>query len=527
VNNSIVFILLIILGVLLNHKRLNELPAGVHAWSQADKYAIAARFLEGRNILDAATFSLQTPDGKVGCEFPLIPYLAAKTTLIIGQKDLLPFVYRMITWLFFSLGVFALFKILINFFYVKRVMSAFFVILICFSPLLLFYGFNFQIDISAFGLVLFSLYYFISFLKYRSGFSFAISVLFVSIASAIKLSAMIYFVPILISGMLCLFYSKNKNLRTPILLSFLYASIFMAAWYYYNSELYVNFNKVNYNFVFLTGPQNLERISDVRTLIYAFQKWKFEYFNALQWIFISITLIAGFVFAFRFRSIQNLFVKNKLPKLGFTFGFLFCALGFVVLMGKQFSDHDYYIITPFLPAFFLIIVFAFAHLYKIIFAKSIFQILMFVLASNTLFFSLNQSNARMADEYKFNSHSISNHISWAKSGDKNLANMGIEEDAAILVLYAYSSNIHLVHFNRKGLIITEEELSRSTPFLEKWLHLIRPKYILFENEFEHKFWEQKPYLKPYLLSIPNTESYKVYSVNDSLFEIEAIKNYQF
>ena len=57
-----VLILIIGLGLLYQHNYLNEFPSHVHAWAQADRYALSLGFLEnGFDLLHPPDVYLQPP----------------------------------------------------------------------------------------------------------------------------------------------------------------------------------------------------------------------------------------------------------------------------------------------------------------------------------------------------------------------------------------------------------------------------------------------------------------------------------
>jgi len=131
---------------------LNDGPRGIHQWAQADRVAVCLRYADGKELLDAATYSMKTHDGNTGVEFSGFQYLIGQIIRMGVSENYVFFLLRFGTFLVFFSSLFALVFSLLRKenIWIKSLLLIF----IISSPLLLYYGHNFLPDILALSLVL-------------------------------------------------------------------------------------------------------------------------------------------------------------------------------------------------------------------------------------------------------------------------------------------------------------------------------------------------------------------------------------
>jgi hypothetical protein len=147
VENYFALLIIFILGFTFHFKYINEFPSNIHAWAQADRYALALGFTKNNlNFFKPQTFILnpQFPyNGKVpmkesitAVDFPIHDYIPAVIMKITGNNS--PWIFRLYILLYSFLGLFYLYKLtylLTNSFY-KSIFVLIFTATLCFPPLL-------------------------------------------------------------------------------------------------------------------------------------------------------------------------------------------------------------------------------------------------------------------------------------------------------------------------------------------------------------------------------------------------------
>lgn len=511
------FVYFVLIGILLSVQ--NPLPKGVHAWAQADRLSLSMNFLHTNNILEPSTHCLQTENGRVGCEFPLIPYVVAKISQFSQFENYLPFIYRNFVWCFWVLGLFVLSKIFQKYYEMERNSALFLSLLLHSSPILIFYGHNFLMDVPAYALVLTAFYYFIAFCRKPAFNTFAWTLFFSALASIVKISALLYFGSFMAAGFItALFLYKSLPRKYLWYVMFVVCCVFLYFFYYYNHFNYVKFNKDNWSMVFLSESRPLKSFEDIRLIVYGFNKWKLEIFTLPQWLLIIGVFVLGLYKLLRSRKMPFSTSIFKSPKTWF-FVFYTPALSvLLVFLGYQYLDHDYYYIVPFFPLLFLFVgksipkEIGLLKLYPKISSVAIVlvPILLFLLG-------LSQTYKRSQTHYAKGNVDITTDITWLNNGNQILSDVGVPKDAKIFVLYEFSMNIHLVYFDRMGLIVTEEEMNRETPFLEEWIEDTKPNYFIFRNQFKENFFARRPEFKDLLTPVFQNQEYTLWKLDVDKF----------
>jgi len=142
-----IIIILIAGGWYLHHPWMYDYPSHIHAWAQADRYAIALGFINnGFNFFKPETFIFNHqfpndwlvagPATITSVDFPIHEYFIAIIMKLAGTQS--PFIFRLYTLCYSLLGFFFLYKTvyLLSKDYFK---SLLFMLFAWLSPLLVYY----------------------------------------------------------------------------------------------------------------------------------------------------------------------------------------------------------------------------------------------------------------------------------------------------------------------------------------------------------------------------------------------------
>lgn len=473
----------------------NQLPYGMHNWAQSDRYSVAVQYLDNNNFFKARTHNLSTVDGRVGVEFPLIQYTSAKISNLFGN-NFLPFVYRLSNLLLLLGGLF---------FFTKqwntdKITKTILAFALFFSPVILFYSFNFLPDITGLGFLLFGFGFVVKFIQKHELKQAFLSLLFLGIATLVKTTSGIFLLAV--GGSLCLHFLRPVNWKKLFAIGMftigMVAVVFLYDYFY--------FHKVNEDFysrIFMSQKQPITDLSSWKALVRAFKFWHGQYLTWPQTILI-VGLIAARPFFFKSRIptlLKYILIISTIGLIGFTF-----------LMGKQYSDHDYYFITSWIPLF-ILIAFSFAPTSDDFQKKRvnwILQIGVAIFMVITAIQSMQQYSNRMLPEFTWKNRPISTDIEWMLDGQKELDNLGIPETDIIFVGYDAAPNTSLVYFNRMGKAFNHEEMTRDSANMSYWMARIRPNYFIVPAVWNANLAEDQPVLYKQLVPFASRTNYVIY-----------------
>ncbi len=330
------FCLLVFSAIYNYHNIISYPPQSIHYWRQADCASMALLYAEnGMNFFQPQTHNLNSDKRTTGYgvgEFPIIYYIAGGLYQIFGSLDLL---LRGINLLIFFLGLFYLFKLvhLVSKDYYWAILLP---LLIFTSPLVIYYANNFLPESPSLALVFIGWYFFFKMREHFSLKYLALSVLFFSIASMLKVTSGISLVAILIiwglEAMKLLKFKKNSKLfGLPFKSLFIILSGFVvnAAWYlfalWYNGLHRTKYFRTGIKGYWQIQQEEISRITEKFT-----GNWKFFLFNDSMFFLLAIILILVLISYKR----KLLLTINLLLVMG--------CFSFLVLWFGLLFDHDYY-----------------------------------------------------------------------------------------------------------------------------------------------------------------------------------------
>lgn len=316
---------------------LQEGPFGLHYIRQTDSLAFVDNYLLfDHGFWEPATYNLLSKNGNGASEFPIMYYITAQVSDLLGIDSIL---LKWVHLLVITLGVYALYRSCRLF---QSVLMSFSITLLSISSTIFFYyAYNYLPDAPALGFIYIGNYFVLRGVKEKSTNYFLIisSFVFLTLASLIKA----YFGIYLISGAVTLLYFGWRQKDATILRTSFAASTFgflvTIAWVLYVS----NFNKENQNDYFLTSILPIWNCTsnEIKTVLdYINNYWlnKVLYPSSRHVVIICLLCYAAIEVVLKRFTCITLW-------LGMT---ILGLLAFFILMFRQFQDHDYYFLV-FLP----------------------------------------------------------------------------------------------------------------------------------------------------------------------------------
>lgn len=473
----------------------NKLPLGVHNWAQADRYSVAVRYLDHYNFLEARTHNLSTIDARVGVEFPIVQYISARISGIVGPT-FLPVIYRSINLFLLIIG----FTRFVRSWNIPSVQKVIIGATLFFSPLLYFYAFNFLPDTSGLAFLLIAFGYFIDF-SHTKQLKFGLrSLVFAGIATLIKTTCGIYFLAI--SGTVFLQYIKPFAISQLLKLAGTVLLIIGIIWSYD----YYFFHKVNEDFysrIFMSKQQPLNSFQDFQGFIKGLTYWHGQYLTWPQTVLILICVLLTIVYR----------RKTKQNSIGWRL-VIIASLGlllFFKLMGAQFINHDYYFIAAVLPLLFLILWLSYTALQNTELAQHKWvSIALALFMLSTGYLSVTDYHKRMNSHFVWKHRDIITDIEWMQNGNEILTDIGIPSTDIIFVGYDAAPNTSLVYFNRLGKAFNHEEMTRDSSNMKYWSERIQPDYYIFPTEWASTLSTDQPWLFGQLVLFAKRPTFLVY-----------------
>lgn len=466
-------LMFLVTGFALEQRLDNKLPAGVHVWAQADRYALSAQFYErGTAINEAYTYYMGSKNGRVGVEFPVVPWLSAKVCKGLNKdSSSLPSIFRWINWLILFSGISALSSVLIpkgsN--GLRPLWLSLFLIA---SPVALFYGFGFIPDAAAAGLIFWGAAMLFHFITHQVHQYAMASLLLLGVASLVKVTSGIY----LVASWMTICYAlwkapvERKWIKYGLFsLVFLMVALGVAVYdYYWVHKINIDY----YAPVFMSKINPVKSLNEWRDIFSAMRFWDREYYSTPQYIFASFTLL-----------ISGIRTGRKLRKLLQSEVYVFTSLLIIgiliwsILFGKQLPDHDYYFLSSFYP---------WLGIMMLIESRSIMKregcmggLLWLFLGISAFSIGATQFEKRQDDHYVNGFTTVDNHVDWLKKA--KLPDNLIGKNELIFVFYEFEPNLSLVYFDRRGMVFNHEEMSRQTDHIEYWGKRLQPAYIIIRN----------------------------------------------
>jgi hypothetical protein len=450
----------------------NDGPRGIHQWAQADRVAVCLRYIEGKALLDPATYSMKTPDGNTGVEFSGYQFILAKIVQAGFPIKYLSLLFRLVTFTLFFTSLFALVFSLLK--KEKMLFNSLVTIFLLSSPILLYYGYNFLPDVLALSMILVCFY-----LMHRNLDRYILLILCISgLSMLIKTSSGIYF----ISFMAIYFLQNVKKWDTKLSLAGVLFVLIAAGVAYYDYFLVHVRSKDLWSVVFLSEPMRITSWEHFTFVLDTASRYTYDYFSRPQWWLI---LALG---------VLSIWVKRKeiLTNINWRLALL-VALGLsslTLLFGIQFMNHDYYVIGTFIPIIIYFTLKAIAY-----FAPYVHPRTAIVIMSIFALTSFSKGNARyferMSEIVHIDGYAEPYERNWIL-GAAEVIDRYVPADDLIFTVYNMEPNWSLVYAGRRGATFTAEELARDNSPFDYYLRLLKPNYVLCRTSLCDQFAIDNP-----------------------------------
>jgi hypothetical protein len=468
--------LIIALALSYNLGYLNDLPAYIHAWAQADRYALALGFTEnGLNFFKPQTFiyNHQFPYWWMRAEnhtvtavdFPLHDYIPAVIMEITGVYE--PFIFKGYILLTSIVGLFFLFK-LAHLITGRFATALFTIVFASTSPVFVYYQANFLPTIPSLAAAMVGVYFYYRYSTEKHIRFFWWSILALTIAA---LSRTTFAIPLIaISGVEFLRILRKEGSWHQRFWPLAFSVIVILSYLAYNSYL-----RHHYGSHFLSSLMPPENLNDAKELVAeSWNNWGLQYLSSWHYaIFVSFSALTAY-FVLR-RNVAADTFKNWFGL--FTATYLFGCFCFAVIMLRQFPAHDYYFLdTFFLPLLLVMIkivavVLTHANRFE---ARIIHLFALLITVALVLVPFDSQQNRRAPGVENKTAITIKNFEGSAHFLDS----LGISREARILVIDAVAPNLPFIHLKREGYAVMMPTYDNIKEAMS-WDY----DYVVVQNEF--------------------------------------------
>ena len=489
---------IIVLGLQLGTKHLNDFPAYAHAWAQSDWYAIALGFRDnGYDLFHPQTmiYNKQFPglwckdfgDTVTSADFPIHEYIVALLMTLFGSTA--PWVFRGWTLLCSLAGLWFLF-LLCRRLILSWLKALAVVIVAITSPLYAYYFANFLPSAPALALVMAGLWSYVKYWQEDKIGYWHLAIGLLSLGAMTRTSQAVALVAV--GGFELLRILREETTFNGKWPAVLLGGLAIGGYLLWNSHLRAVHGSIFLNH--LMPPRNWE---DVQTVWLTVAKEQENghyglYFGLFQqWLMIAVAAAALVVTLIRHRKEDSPESCRKLPIALLAAIWTFGELLFVVAMWRQFSHHDYY----FLDCLWLPVLFWIALALKAIpvpsGAKGQWALAaVVILASVPMYNEVKNSQKQLHTGYDMATDCYENYL----GSDRWLDSLGVSRDARILSFLSYPQNSPFILMERKGYSIMWQGTDANVDILLWKAAQFDFDYMVVEDYMVHNFFDKHRYL---------------------------------
>lgn len=426
----------------------------MHAWTQSDRYAIALMFLEnGFNLFKPQTFNLETIEGVIATDFPIVEFFAAAIMKITGNTE--PVIFRSFL---LSLSIVAhlfLFRSarLLNY----AIPTAVWIMVFSFTmPILLHYQAGFIPSVSGYAFFLIGLYFAIKEWKINDDSIFYWAMGFFLLAALVRKPFVLF---AFAYGVMHVF-PIIKN-RKKIIGSFIAAAIFIS-YFIYNA--YLN-NK--YGAALLTSVTTADGLGHWYTLILEiFKRWSKEFLSTSHYLILCSACIISLI---KWRSL------HKHLMIFFSLTLLLGIIYFNVMI-SQFIHHEYYFIDSLYPSVIILLLFVTS------FIKPYNKYIKYLLAVGIMISLLKYADPFLLDKFSNKIWDRGAQVMHNYEGAEALLDsLNIPNEAKLLCIDVHSTNRPLIWSNRKGYTLRNTRKEKLREAVDKYDF----DYLIVQNQYFH------------------------------------------
>ena len=426
--------------------QLNHAPMGIHAWAQADYYAMAQRFyMDSWNLFEAQTWVLNKqfpyewgrimPDGVTSGNIAIHPYLVGMCMRLFGTDN--PMIYRVycLAWAFVLI------------YYVIKIMDqlemqTFFrwIIggMVVFAPVFMYYSTNFLNAIPCLAQMFIGVYFYLKYLDTEEKSDWNKAVLILGILPIFRTTFLLVFIAVLCNEGL-MWLAKRKTFK-ELIRQFLIVLIPLALiviWKVWDKHLFLQKDGI-----FLSELMQVRSWNEFKEGMGLISEyWTGQYFLSFHYYVMAFIIVLG------------LFVYRKdwfRPELSFAVIYLIGNICFFFAMFRQYFDHDYYYLETIFPALLLLTIIAISGAQFIL---RRYKVLFGVVVLGFFILSFNKAKVQYADRTNLAVHDAYRFLYECYDGaDAFLTNQGIGREEKIFVLSNMAPNIQLTYIKRPCVI---------------------------------------------------------------------------
>lgn len=450
------FILTIAFILVVQWAPLFEIPSGVHAWAQWDRYSIALGFLENNFHLfrpQTFVFNHQFPSDWIqassstitAVDFPLHEWLVALIMKMTGNNSIIVFKFYIAAFSLIGLFFFwkAAFTLTGNVF-----KSCVALVFAAASPVFLFYAGSTLPGIPSLASAMAGFFFYVQFKKRNRFFDFYISVIWLTLAALTRTTFVIPLLSVFLVEITGHF--RNFHLLKKLLPAGLLSLAALSTYFFYNRFLALNYGSMFLNE--LMPAKSLEQAKDCLQVM--FENWTFEWFTGWHYLLFALLFVLSFLENRKSGHHSDYPLFCSLKKWT-AFTFIGCLMFFIAML-RQFPHHDYYFLdTFFLPLCMMLLLM----LHKVDFSrnKPVLPALTAALLIMMVYQSYTVVINRNMDFKNERFHQMLENFSGA---DEWLNQFGISADARILVMNVPAPNPPFILMKRKGYVILSSNLHK-------------------------------------------------------------------
>jgi hypothetical protein len=470
--NGIAIVIIAFCGIYLQWGHFSAFPSHIHAWAQADHYALAKGFVRnGFNFFKPETYVMnhQFPDdwqdpsdqSITAVDFPMHDYIPALLMHLSGNGS--PAVYRLYVFIWGCLGLFFLYRLTLKITgdYIKALFVGIFAAT---APLFSYYQVAMLPTIPSWATAVIGIYFYAIYRERGAGFPFFLSLLFLTLATLTRTTFLI--VLLVVIGLEA-FLALRRRIFPPWKHVVLAAGSLTAVLGYY---LYNAWLRNTYGSLFLPNLMTPDhREEAIGLAVITLERWTFAFFSQAHYLVLLAALLAAGTRAFYLRKHRHVWGVVILLLCGYSV--------FAWVMMRQFADHDYYLLDTFFLPLILVLVASLASLPSWSFGrrKVWMAVIVFIFGLISLRHAEQELERRRAElPWDRVAKTAGNYF----GAGSFLDSLGIDRDARVLVIDAVAPNIPFLRLDRKGYAVMAVDSSRVAKAL-LWDYDV----VTLQNEF--------------------------------------------
>lgn len=512
---SHLFPLCVIMAVamIISVKHLNEPPAYIHAWAQADNYSLALGFTHnGGDLFHPHTliYNKQQKDFSAplslvtGCDLPLHHWIAAGLMAITGSHE--PWVFRSLTLAVAIAGLLMLY-LLVYVITCSRAKSLIVATLTATAPSFAYYSSSFLPTIPAISMAVAGLLFYALHLRDDKLWMLYAGLLFLTLSMMTRTSFAVLWVAVACFQFLRIM-CRETSLRTSWL-PFVLGAVLFVSWWLWNWHL-----RNEYGSLFLSSLLPVRSVEQARYVMQnVHDRWMFHYFQRMQhWLYVAVAIVAVISLIIKWKEAHH---ENKQLSLWWFIAiWFFGEMLFAAAMSRQYCDHDYY----FLDSFFLPIVLLLAMLLKQIPnpTKLWSRIGALIIVLTLTWFMTDEACQMQKLRRQEGVDAFETAVRY-KYANKMLEETGFgSRDLRFLTLFAYPQNTPFVMMDREGYAVMSNKPAAVAHALT-----FDFDYILIEDEVYRQEFDDALYILPRLQRLAGNGEISVCTLSDSTLHTTA------